>query len=78
MTYNGVLISRCVIFTRIIADEYVIKRITMNFTFTEYEAQIILNALVQQPYAQVVDVINKLQSQAEEQINKHEIKPLTN
>lgn len=41
----------------------------MEFTFklTEQEAQKVLNALVQEPYIEVVDVINKIQQQAVEQ-----------
>lgn len=42
----------------------------MEFTFklSEKDAQIILNALIKQPYIEVVDVINKVQEQASEQM----------
>jgi hypothetical protein len=41
----------------------------MNFIFTlaEQEAQIVLDALMQQPYGLVVEVINKIQQQAIDQ-----------
>lgn len=44
----------------------------MNFKFelTEQEAQIILNALVKEPYIQVVEVVNKIQEQASKQIKE--------
>lgn len=44
----------------------------MEFTLklTQEEAQIVLNALVKEPYLNVVDVINKIQQQASEQVNK--------
>lgn len=42
----------------------------LKFEFTEQEAQIILNALVKEPYGQVVEVINSLQKQAAEQMQK--------
>ena len=45
-----------------------LKGENMNFTFTEQEAQIILNALCKEPYNQVVGVINNLQTQASEQM----------
>lgn len=40
----------------------------LNFNLTEQEAQIILNALIKEPYIQVVEVVNKIQLQASEQI----------
>lgn len=41
----------------------------MEFTFklNEQDAQKVLNALVKEPYGDVVDVINKIQQQAVEQ-----------
>lgn len=44
----------------------------MNFTFklNEQEAQIVLNALTKQPYIEVVEVINKIQHQASEQMKE--------
>lgn len=44
----------------------------LKFNLTENEAQIILDALVKQPYVSVVDVINKIQSQASEQMKQEE------
>ncbi len=42
----------------------------MEFTLklNEIEAQKVLNALVKEPYGEVVDVINKIQQQASEQL----------
>lgn len=40
-----------------------------NFKFTEKEANIILNALGQQPYITIADIIQKMQQQATEQRN---------
>ena len=42
--------------------------ITLNFTLVEAEANQILNALAQQPYAQVANLINKIQQQAQPQM----------
>ena len=44
----------------------------MNYTyiFDEKESQIILNALVKQPYIEVVEIINKLQEQAKKQLDE--------
>lgn len=44
----------------------------MKFEFTEQEANVILNALAAQPYAQVAALIAKLQSQAQEQLKPQE------
>ena len=45
----------------------------LNFKLTEQEAQIVLNALTKEPYIIVVDVVNKMQKQASEQmkVKKH-------
>lgn len=40
------------------------------FKLNEQEAQIILNALTREPYITVVDVVNKLQQQASEQMKE--------
>ena len=40
----------------------------LTFTLTEAEAQIILDALVQQPYIVVAPVVAKVQQQAAEQM----------
>ena len=40
----------------------------LTFTLTEAEAQIILDALVQQPYITVAPVVAKIQQQAAEQM----------
>lgn len=42
----------------------------LNFKFTQQEAQLILNALTKESYITVVDVINKLQAQASEQMQQ--------
>ena len=42
----------------------------ITLELTEGEAQIILNALVKEPYINVVDLINKIQNQASEQIQE--------
>lgn len=39
-----------------------------TFTLTEKESEVILNSLAQAPYIKVVDVINKMQKQANEQV----------
>jgi len=40
----------------------------LSFTFTQAEAQIILNAITKEPYGLVVNVINKMQKQAVDQM----------
>lgn len=42
----------------------------ITLELTEGEAQIILNALVKEPYINVVDLINKIQNQASEQMQE--------
>jgi len=37
---------------------------TYSFTFTEQEANVILNALAQRPYIEVAELIGKIQQQA--------------
>lgn len=44
----------------------------LTFKLSEQEAQVVLNALIKEPYLSVVDVINKIQSQASEQLKKEE------
>lgn len=44
----------------------------LSLKLTEQEAQVVLNALVKEPYLSVVDVINKIQQQASEQMKKQE------
>ena len=44
----------------------------LTFKLTQEEAQSILNVLVKEPYVSVVDVINKIQLQASEQMKKEE------
>lgn len=46
-----------------------------NFKVTDKEANTILNSLAQMPYLTVVDLINKLQKQASEQMNLNNAKP---
>lgn len=43
-----------------------------NLKLNEQEAQKVLDALVKQPYAEVVDVIDKIQQQAVEQRKESE------
>lgn len=43
-----------------------------KFTLNEYEAQQVLDALIKQPYGEVVDVISKIQEQAVGQRQKQE------
>lgn len=38
-----------------------------TFKFTQQDAQKVLNALIKEPYVEVVDVINNIQQQAVEQ-----------
>lgn len=40
----------------------------LKFELEEQEAQKILNILAKEPYVDVVDIINKIQSQASEQM----------
>jgi hypothetical protein len=42
----------------------------LTLKLTEQEAQIVLNALVKEPYLTVVDVVNKIQTQAGEQMQE--------
>jgi hypothetical protein len=46
------------------------KEKELKFTFSQSEAQLILNALLVQPYGEVAEVVGKLQSQAAEQMGK--------
>lgn len=46
--------------------------IVLNLKLTEEEAQKVLDALIKQPYVEVVDVINKIQEQASEQMQVNE------
>ena len=41
---------------------------TLTLTLTEAEAQVVLDALVQQPYVTVAAVVAKIQQQAAEQM----------
>lgn len=40
----------------------------LNFTFSETEAQTILNSLASRPYGEVAQLIQKFQQQASEQL----------
>lgn len=44
----------------------------LTFKLTEVEAQKVLDTLIKQPYVEVVDVINKIQLQASEQMKQEE------
>lgn len=41
-----------------------------NFTLTEQESQMMLNSLMKEPYIEVFELINKVQSQAIDQRQK--------
>ncbi|MDA1558304.1 hypothetical protein PDK45_25585 [Bacillus cereus] len=43
----------------------------LTFKLTEQEAQKVLNALVKESYIEVVDVVNKIQMQASEQMDNN-------
>jgi hypothetical protein len=45
----------------------------LKFELTEQEAQLVLNALIKEPYMQVVEVIDKIQLQASEQMKQEEV-----
>ena len=44
----------------------------MNITFTEQELNIVLNALAQRPFAEVFQLVNKIQEQAQQQLKEKE------
>ena len=46
----------------------------LQLNLTEEQAQKVLNALVKEPYIDVVDTINAIQQQASEQIDKPDSK----
>lgn len=41
---------------------------TLTFSLTHDEAQVVINALVKEPYLEVFDLISKIQSQASKQM----------
>lgn len=46
----------------------------LTFKLTEQEAQIVLNAIAKEPLGQVIEVFNKIQVQASEQmVQKREV-----
>lgn len=49
------------------------KSLELTFKLTQEEAQLILNAIAKEPLGQVIDVFNKIQLQASEQINTEEL-----
>ena len=44
----------------------------MNITFTEQELNIVLNALAQRPFAEVFQLVSKIQAEAQEQLKDKE------
>lgn len=44
----------------------------LNLKLTEQQAQIVLDALIKEPYGLVVGVVNDIQRQANEQLTKNE------
>lgn len=44
----------------------------MNLTFTEQELNIVLNALAQRPFAEVFQLVNKIQAEAQAQLKEKE------
>lgn len=49
----------------------------LTFKLTQEDAQKVLNALVKESYINVVDVINKIQQQASEQIKQETVSKQT-
>lgn len=45
----------------------------LTFKLNEQEAQLVLNSLVKEPYVTVVEVVNKIQVQANEQMREKEV-----
>lgn len=44
----------------------------MNLTFTEQELNTVLNALAQRPFAEVFQLVGKIQAEAQEQLKEKE------
>ena len=44
----------------------------MNITFTEQEINIVLNALAQRPFAEVFQLVGKIQTEAQAQLKETE------
>ena len=44
----------------------------MNIVFTEQELNIVLNALAQRPFAEVFQLVGKIQAEAQEQLKDKE------
>ena len=45
---------------------------TMQFTFNEQELNIVFNALAQRPYAEVFQLVAKIQQEAQSQLKENE------
>ena len=45
---------------------------TMNITFTEQELNVVLNALAQRPFAEVFQLVGKIQTEAQAQLKENE------
>ena len=48
-------------------------KMEFRFKLSEHEAQIMLNALAKEPYGLVIEVINKIQKQASEQMKENNV-----
>ena len=46
--------------------------VIMNLTFNEQELNIVLNALAQRPFAEVFQLVNKIQEQVQSQVKEKE------
>ena len=44
----------------------------LTFNLTEQEAQIVLNAIAKEPLGQVIELFNKIQEQASEQMQRED------
>lgn len=44
----------------------------LTFKLTEQEAQVVLNAIAKEPLGEVIEVFNKIQMQASEQMQQEE------
>ena len=44
----------------------------MQLTFTEQELNVVLNALAQRPFAEVFQLVGKIQTEAQQQLKENE------
>ena len=50
----------------------IMEKLIMNITFTEQELNVVLNALAQRPFAEVFQLVGKIQTEAQEQLKEKE------